>query len=229
MLQSALLSTALLTLVSAAGPKLGVAPAAMSGDATSHEAKFQDQLQQSLEASGFEVVRLEEGWAGDCDAGACMGPAMESAGVDYVAEQAVAATSGLEAPAGDPEPAPEGPEPEPAPAAMQSDGGVDRADRARYVGMGMTGGGAIMLISGIVMIAVEEKPYGPKCDDANTDANGECEFRNQTVEGGTVLTVLGGLTAGAGATLWYLHRKNKKGGQVALGPFGRGIKIGGSF
>jgi hypothetical protein len=137
-----------------------------------------------------------------------------------VGEAAASASDGLEAPE------PEGPEPEPVSEPVPV-ADVDSQARLRQVGIGLTAAGAVGLISGVTMIAVEEKPYGPKCDDSNTDSQGECEFRNKTVEGGTVLTVLGGLAAGAGVTMLVLNRKGGK--NLALAPFGRGIKIRGSF
>ena len=122
----------------------------------------------------------------------------------------------------------EGPEPEPAPVQVPEPEGLSGERKARYVGYGLIGAGAAGLISGITMIALEEKNYGPKCGDDNTDAAGACEYRHQTVEGGTVLTVLGGLAAGAGVTLVVLTSKAGQ-SKLAVGPFGQGLKLRGSF
>lgn len=140
-------------------------------------------------------------------------------------EEAAAIGARLEAPARA-EPEPEGPEPEPA-AAPPSRREIDGGTKMQYIAYGLTGAGVIGLVSGITMIALEEKAYGPKCDDTNTDSAGECEFRHKTVEGGTVLTVIGGLAAGVGVTIWVLNRKGEK--NLSLAPYGRGLKLRGSF
>lgn len=90
------------------------------------------------------------------------------------------------------------------------------------IGWSTLGVGAAMLISGIALLAVDENPVKGNCSGPNVDADGDCEFRYDTLTGGVLLTVVGVAGAATGAGLVVFARRNRKRepASMALGPFG---------
>jgi len=102
------------------------------------------------------------------------------------------------------------------------------------VGWGLVIAAIPTLTSGVVLLAIDEKPHRASCTGASKDANGSCEFRYDTLGAGVGLTVGGLLAAGGGAALIVLDRKergllggDKVEASAAVGP--RGVVIRGRF
>ncbi len=110
----------------------------------------------------------------------------------------------------------------------------DRISVKSAAGWGLVGVSVPLLVSGIVLIAIDENPHQPSCTGASKDVNGTCEFRYNTLGGGIGLTVGGLLTAGGGAALIVLDRKDRGllgsrriEATAAVGP--RGLAVRGRF
>jgi hypothetical protein len=90
------------------------------------------------------------------------------------------------------------------------------------IGWSTLGVGAAMLISGIALLAVDENPVKGNCSGASVDADGDCEFRYDTLTGGVLLTVVGVAGAATGAGLVVFARRNRKRepASMAFGPLG---------
>ncbi len=113
------------------------------------------------------------------------------------------------------------------PAPRLGDTAPDRPGRVRprvVAGGALVGVAIPALVGGITMIALEERNYGPKCSDANTDANGVCEFRHKSLEAGVALTVLGAASAATGAVLIITGRKQQRTVQALVGPARLGLR-----
>lgn len=78
------------------------------------------------------------------------------------------------------------------------------------IGWSAIGVGAVALISGITLLAVDENPVKGNCSGAHVDVDGDCEFRYDTLTGGVVLTVLGVAGAATGAGLVFHARRHRK-------------------
>ena len=78
----------------------------------------------------------------------------------------------------------------------------------RALGFAGIGVGVGSLAAGIALIVLNERPGG-SCDGSSVDANGDCEFRYNTLGGGVGLTIGGALAVGAGVGLVMLSRSRK--------------------
>lgn len=73
------------------------------------------------------------------------------------------------------------------------------------------GVGGASLVSGIALIAVDEKPVEfTRCDGNDVDHLGNCRFRHNTIVGGVVMTIIGVGGLAAGVTLLVLDRRKGK-------------------
>ena len=90
------------------------------------------------------------------------------------------------------------------------------------IGWSAIGVGAVALISGIALLAIDENPVKDNCSGAHVDADGDCEFRYDTLTGGVVLTVTGVAAAATGAGLVVYVRKNegRQPAKLAITPTG---------
>lgn len=85
----------------------------------------------------------------------------------------------------------------------------DKVSIKGAVGWGLVGISVPLVISGVVLMAIDENPHKASCSGASKDANGTCEFRYNTLGGGIGLTVGGVLAAGGGAALLVIDRKER--------------------
>jgi hypothetical protein len=84
------------------------------------------------------------------------------------------------------------------------------------------GVGVAALVGGIVLLVLDENPVKSNCSGVHVDADGDCEFRHDTLGGGIALTVTGVAVAGGGVGLLLWQRKQAKRGpsEVSLVPWG---------
>ncbi|MCA9709099.1 MAG: PEGA domain-containing protein [Myxococcales bacterium] len=91
------------------------------------------------------------------------------------------------------------------------------------VGWVAIGVGVAALAGGITMLVLDENPVRSNCSGTHVDADGDCEFRYDTLGGGVGLTVTGVVVAGGGAGLVVYSRKRqgpRGAAEVAVGPGG---------
>jgi len=84
------------------------------------------------------------------------------------------------------------------------------------------GVGVAVLAGGIAMLVLDENPVKSNCSGVHVDADGDCEFRHDTLGGGIGLTVAGVAVAGGGVGLLLWGRKQERRGpsEVSLVPWG---------
>lgn len=85
------------------------------------------------------------------------------------------------------------------------------------------GVGVAALVGGITLLVLDGNPVKSNCAGVHVDADGDCEFRYDTLGGGIGLTVAGVAAAGGGVgLLLYTRKQQKQSGpaEVALVPWG---------
>lgn len=108
-----------------------------------------------------------------------------------------------------------------------ADAGWWNAKTSRIVTWSALGAGGAALLSGFVLLGIDENPYGKDCKGANLDADGVCKFRYNTLGAGVGLTVSGLALVAAGTTLLVLDRKKEQRMSAVVGP--RFIGLTGRF
>ncbi len=93
-----------------------------------------------------------------------------------------------------------------------------------YIGWTAIGVGVAALAGGITMLVLDENPVESNCSGVHVDAEGNCEFRYDTLGGGIALTVAGVVAAGGGTGLMLYSRKKR---QQDRGPAEVGLIPGG--
>lgn len=96
------------------------------------------------------------------------------------------------------------------------------------IGWAAIGVGAAALVGGIALLVLDENAVKSNCEGVHVDADGDCEFRYNTLGGGIGLTVAGVASAGAGVGLLLYSRKQKQGhgpADVALVPGGLRLRF----
>ncbi|MCX4245492.1 PEGA domain-containing protein [Paraliomyxa miuraensis] len=96
------------------------------------------------------------------------------------------------------------------------------------IGWAAIGVGAAALVGGIALLVLDENPVRSNCDGVHVDADGDCEFRYDTLGGGIGLTVAGVASAGTGVGLLLYSRKQQQQrgpGDVALVPGGLRVRF----
>lgn len=96
-------------------------------------------------------------------------------------------------------------------------------DRSRlYQGLGFAaiGVGAAALISGVALLALNNRSVQGSCEGDGVDADGNCEYLWNTLGGGIGLTVGGVVVAGGGVGLLVYNKKRngRTESQVSVGP-----------
>ncbi|TPV94313.1 MAG: PEGA domain-containing protein [Myxococcales bacterium FL481] len=77
--------------------------------------------------------------------------------------------------------------------------------------------GAASLGTGITLLAIDERPFSPLCQDpANIDLNGTCRYRYNTATPGIVLSAVGGVLATTGVVLLIKTRRTTERPAVAV-------------
>lgn len=71
------------------------------------------------------------------------------------------------------------------------------------------GVGVAALAGGITLLVLDQNPVKSNCTGVHVDADGDCEFRYDTLGGGIGLTVAGAVAAGAGVGLLLYSRKQR--------------------
>lgn len=102
------------------------------------------------------------------------------------------------------------------------------------LGWAAVGLGAAALLTGVALLAVDERPYKGLCEGEYMDAFGRCRFQYDTLGGGVAGVVVGAALLGGGAALLILDRKRRGPGprasaRVRLGVDPRGIQLTGRF
>ena len=92
----------------------------------------------------------------------------------------------------------------PIPSARVEDKGMPMRER---LGWGAVGVGAGLLVGGIALLVLNDRPVEGDCSGANVDAMGNCKLLWNTLGGGIGLTLTGAAVAGAGAGLVVQSRK----------------------
>lgn len=84
------------------------------------------------------------------------------------------------------------------------------------------GVGVAALAGGIALLVLDENPVKSNCSGVHVDADGDCEFRYDTLGGGIGLTVTGVVVAGGGVGLLLWSRKQAKrtSTEVSIVPWG---------
>lgn len=84
------------------------------------------------------------------------------------------------------------------------------------------GVGVAALAGGIALLVLDENPVESNCSGVHVDADGDCEFRYDTLGGGIGLTVAGAVVAGGGVGLLLWSRKQAKRtpAEVSIVPWG---------
>lgn len=82
-----------------------------------------------------------------------------------------------------------------------------RVQRARFVGWALLGMGLPLSVTGITLIAIDERPYQTRCTDEYVDEDGNCRLRYDTVRGGIAVTAVGVASLIAGGVIIGLGRR----------------------
>ncbi len=80
----------------------------------------------------------------------------------------------------------------------------------RILGWSTLGLSVPFLVSGITLINIDENPYVKNCSGTHADANGTCEFRYDTMNGGIAMTTAGVASAVLGIILLAVDRRKTK-------------------
>lgn len=83
---------------------------------------------------------------------------------------------------------------------------MPRARALRIAGEAAMGVGLAVLLTGVVLTAVDESPVRSNCDGVHRDRFGNCEFRWNTLAGGVTSIVLGAAITATGAVLYAKNR-----------------------
>ena len=83
------------------------------------------------------------------------------------------------------------------------------------VGIAATAVGAGAIVGGIVLFVLNERPVKNNCEGPHIDADGDCEFRYNTLGGGAGLAIGGAVALGVGVGLLLLKRGGNSGGGSA--------------
>jgi hypothetical protein len=89
---------------------------------------------------------------------------------------------------------------------------------SRIVTWSAIGAGSAAMLSGFVLLGIDENPYKRDCEGANVDADGGCKFRYNTLGAGVGLTVSGLALVAAGTTLLILDRKKERRMSAVIAP-----------
>jgi len=176
--------------------------------------------------SDYEIsVRLTDGAGKVVDE---RGESCEICNHEELAEALQALVSAAIGPVAQAVPPPPPPAPPPAPAvtAEPNDAGA-KPKPLRALGFAGVGVGVGSLAAGIALIVLNERPGG-SCDGDSVDANGDCEFRYNTLGGGVGLTIGGALAVGAGVGLLMLsrnHKPKKASDKVSLSASAGGLRL----
>ncbi len=79
--------------------------------------------------------------------------------------------------------------------------------KARGWGWALLTGGAAALVSGVVLLAIDERSYRGRCSGADSDSEGDCRFLYDTMAGGIAATVVGTVVSGTGLGLLIAGQK----------------------
>ena len=101
------------------------------------------------------------------------------------------------------------------------------AKTARITMWSAFGAGGVSLLTGFVLLGIDENPYRKDCSGDNVDANGACKFRYNTLGAGIGMTVTGVALVAAGTTLLVMDKKKERQMSAAIGP--RFIGLTGRF
>lgn len=94
--------------------------------------------------------------------------------------------------------------------------------------------GAASMITGAVLVGLDENPYKARCDGADIDAAGRCRYRYDTLAGGVAGLVAGAAFAGGGVALVLVDRKRSRPpsdarAHLRFGASPRGVTLVGRF
>lgn len=100
----------------------------------------------------------------------------------------------------------------------------------RIAGWSLIGVGIAGVVTGIALVATDEKPVKNNCDGIHVDRFGNCEFRWNTLGAGIGILVPGIIATAAGATLVTIGRRGSSRGTRARLEIGPGrLSIAGRF
>ena len=106
------------------------------------------------------------------------------------------------------------PPPPPPSGTTESDGGPN-PKVLNSLGIAATAVGAGAIVGGIVLFVLNERPVKNNCEGPHIDADGDCEFRYNTLGGGAGLAIGGAVTLGVGVGLLLLKRSRGGGDSSA--------------
>ncbi|MEE9385750.1 MAG: PEGA domain-containing protein [Nannocystaceae bacterium] len=87
-------------------------------------------------------------------------------------------------------------------------------------------GGTIAATTGIVFLALDERPFQSLCEGpANVDASGNCRYRYNTRLGGIVATSVGAVLVTTGISLLLKTRAGRPAATVGLSPTGACMRV----
>ena len=99
--------------------------------------------------------------------------------------------------------------------------------RLRGVGWGLLFSGVGVALGGAVLLAIDGRPYQPRCDGVDVDYRGMCHYIYNTDLGGAALMTAGValVTAGALLVVQTRDRGRRKRARAALGPGGAVLRF----
>lgn len=94
----------------------------------------------------------------------------------------------------------------------------------RPTSFGAMGAGGAAMLTGFILLGIDENPYKRDCEGDNVDADGVCRYRYNTLGAGVGLTVTGVVVAAAGVTMFVLNRREtQRPMSMYIGPQGVGL------
>ena len=95
----------------------------------------------------------------------------------------------------------------------------------RRLGWASLGLGTAAVVSGAVLIAIDENPITSRCSGDNVNSVGVCKFRRDTLAGGIALVASGGAAIIAGTVIAIVTRRRKTPPRTAFGPGGLRLRF----
>ncbi len=108
-----------------------------------------------------------------------------------------------------------------------------RAQRVRFLGWTLLGLGIPASVTGVTLIAIDERPYQTRCTGEYVDENGNCRLRYDTLPGGIAVASVGVAALIAGGVIIGLGRRRARDRTIQTSMFwnaeGVGLSAHGRF
>lgn len=87
------------------------------------------------------------------------------------------------------------------------------------IGWSALGVGVAALGAGIALLVLDDNPVKKSCSGVHVDADGDCEFRYDTLPGGIAFTIVGavGIAAGTGLVVYARRKRGREPAPMAFG------------